>query len=199
MVLERLTRCQVAVRYAIGVENIDVNVATDLGIVVAIITGYCVEAVADHCAGLLLTCARRLVEYGCSVHRGEWSYVTIRSIHRLRGQLVGFIGFGTIARRVAARLRGFGLLLEEALVCALQQGQTAGAALDLVAQEPPTADNPLLRCGSVIITPHTAAVSEESRQAARHCVCDAVMAVMSRQWLPFVIKHGITPRFPLAS
>ncbi|MCZ7572989.1 MAG: hypothetical protein M5U01_30925 [Ardenticatenaceae bacterium] len=88
---------------------------------------------------------------------------------------------------------------EEALVCALQQGPIAGAALDVLTQEPPASDHPLLHLDNVIVMPYAASVSVESRQAARQDVCDAVTALLSGQWPPFVVNQMVTPRFLLAS
>ena len=59
-----------------------------------------------------------------------------------------------------------GLVDEQALVGALINEQIAGAGLDVLPQEPPPADDPLLKADmpNLIITPHTAWISRESRQ-----------------------------------
>jgi D-3-phosphoglycerate dehydrogenase len=51
---------------------------------------------------------------------------------------------------------------EAALVEALQRNEIAGAGLDVFEQEPPSADNPLFRLESVIVTPHNAALTREA-------------------------------------
>lgn len=57
-----------------------------------------------------------------------------------------------------------GIIDESALVAALEAGQIAGAGLDVLEQEPPPADHPLLAMENVIITPHMAASSREAME-----------------------------------
>ena len=60
---------------------------------------------------------------------------------------------------------GRGLLIdEEALATALCEGEIAGAGLDVLSQEPPPADNPLLHAPNCFITPHLAWATRAARQ-----------------------------------
>jgi glycerate dehydrogenase len=61
-----------------------------------------------------------------------------------------------------------GLINDEALLHALENGSIAGAALDVLDREPPAADHPLLNSGlpNLIVTPHVAWAAKEARQRA---------------------------------
>jgi D-3-phosphoglycerate dehydrogenase len=102
-------RCLVISRYGVGVDNIPVALATSLGIVVTNAPDFCVNEVADQAMALLLACARRIVPFASDTRQGVWSLNRARGLPRLRGQTLGIVGFGRIARAVVARARGFGL------------------------------------------------------------------------------------------
>lgn len=108
-VIERLDRCRVIARYGIGVDNVDVDAATARGIVVTNVPDYCVDEVSDHALALLLGCARRLAFLDRRVRGGRWDARDATPMHRLRGQVLGLIGFGKIPRRLAGKARALGL------------------------------------------------------------------------------------------
>jgi D-3-phosphoglycerate dehydrogenase len=56
-----------------------------------------------------------------------------------------------------------GLVDEEAVAAALDSGQLAGAAFDVLSQEPPPSDHPLLGRDDVVLTPHIGASSSEAQ------------------------------------
>jgi D-3-phosphoglycerate dehydrogenase len=76
---------------------------------------------------------------------------------------------------------------EAALTRALREGWIAGAGLDVLAQEPPAADNPLLTLANVVVTPHASGFSDEVVDQIPRLAVEEVLAVL----------RGGTPR-PIA-
>lgn len=69
-----------------------------------------------------------------------------------------------------------GLVIDQDLADALNQGRLAGAGLDVLSVEPPPADNPLLRVKNCIITPHLAWATREARQRLLTAVAENLAA-----------------------
>jgi D-3-phosphoglycerate dehydrogenase len=109
-VLESAPKCKVAARYGIGVDNVDISKATQLGIVVTNVPDYCMDEVTDHALGMILALNRRLVPHTRSVLSGGWDIVALNQpMHRTRGATLGIVGFGRIGRSLADKAVGFGL------------------------------------------------------------------------------------------
>ncbi|MFB6170677.1 MAG: NAD(P)-dependent oxidoreductase [Haloarculaceae archaeon] len=68
---------------------------------------------------------------------------------------------------------------EDALYAAVTDGQLRGAALDVMREEPPAPDNPLLGLDDVLITPHVAGVSEGYLERAADLAAEKVGAVFA--------------------
>jgi len=109
-VLRAAVRCKVVGRYGVGVDNIAVDSATDLGIAVTYVPDYCVDEVSDHVMALLLAWNRRIGLFDNSVKATGWGSVALTMrIMRLRGKKLGIVGFGRIGRAVATKAQAFGL------------------------------------------------------------------------------------------
>ncbi|MCC3313821.1 C-terminal binding protein [Nocardia africana] len=105
-----LPRCRVIARYGTGVDIVDVEAATRHGIQVTNAPNdWCADEVADHAIALWLAAARKICQYDRATRRGEWHWKTGEPIHRLRGQVLGLLSFGAIARLIAERAKGFGV------------------------------------------------------------------------------------------
>ena len=198
---------------------------------------------------LLLALVRKIPLSNAQVHAGDWKMPAVVPIHRLRGSVLGLVGFGRIPQLVAPKAKAFGMRVvaydpfvpggglraarassastsrsccrcrttcrftarsspetrglfnadafrqmkptaylvntargpiidEAALAAALDAGQMAGAALDVMTQEPP-GSSPLFGRDNVIITPHTSFYSEESLVELQTKAAEEVVAVLS--------------------
>jgi D-3-phosphoglycerate dehydrogenase / 2-oxoglutarate reductase len=248
--IQQMARCRIIARFGIGVDNVDIAAATDAGIVVTRVPDYCIDEVSDHTLALLLALVRKIPFANSTVHAGRWELSATVPIHRLRGRVLGLVGFGRIPQLVAPKAKAFGLKVitydpyvpqdittaadvesvdfaelvkvsdyvsihtplmpeteglfnadvfrqmkptaylintargpivdEAALAHALGAGQLAGAALDVLSKEPPTA-SPLLGRNNVILTPHMSFYSVESLVELQTKAAQEVVRVLTGQ------------------
>jgi D-3-phosphoglycerate dehydrogenase / 2-oxoglutarate reductase len=107
--LRALTRCKVIGRFGLGVDNIDIKAAAALGITVTYVPDYCMHEVSDHAMALLLALARKIALSDNLVQAGRWEMSAVVPIHRLRGRVLGLVGFGNIPRALTPKAKAFGL------------------------------------------------------------------------------------------
>ena len=110
-VLEGIPSLKVVSRQGIGYNNVDVEAASALGICVANVPDYCRDEVSDHAVALYLSCIRQTVFFNGQVKAGIWDITPQHPILRIRGRKFGLYGLGGIARKVAEKLKGFGVNL----------------------------------------------------------------------------------------
>jgi D-3-phosphoglycerate dehydrogenase len=104
-----MTKCRIISRFGIGVDNVDIPVATEKGIVVTKVPDYCIDEVSDHAMALLLAAVRKIPMGTEQVHAGTWKMPNFVPIHRLRGSVLGLVGFGRIPQLVAPKAQAFGM------------------------------------------------------------------------------------------
>lgn len=109
--INALEDCRLIARYGVGVDIVDVAAATRHNILVTNVSDYCVDEVADHAMAMLLATARKLRNYDRATHASVWRWRVGQPIYRINGRTMGLLGFGTIARAIAARSKGFGMNL----------------------------------------------------------------------------------------
>ncbi|MFL6824361.1 MAG: C-terminal binding protein [Xanthobacteraceae bacterium] len=107
--LRQLRRCKAIGRFGLGVDNIDIPAALELGITVTYVPDYCMQEVSDHAMALLLALARKIPQSNALVQTGRWEMSPMVPIHRLSGRVLGLVGFGNIPRALAPKAKAFGL------------------------------------------------------------------------------------------
>jgi len=108
-VIESLKRCKVIARYGVGVDNIDVEAATEHKIIVANVPDYCIDEVSTHALALILACARGITLLDRKIRDKKWDFTLAKPLFRTQGKTLGLFGLGRIARMVAQKASGFGI------------------------------------------------------------------------------------------
>ena len=107
-VVESLKRCKVIARYGVGVDNIDVEAATEHKIIVANVPDFCIDEVSTHTMALILACARGIILLDRKIKEKKWDFTLAKPLFRTHGKILGLFGLGNIARAVAKKASGFG-------------------------------------------------------------------------------------------
>ncbi len=112
-IMESAPRLKGIVRYGIGVDNVDVRAATEMGIYVANVPDYCIRTVAEYTFALLLALARKIILADRTVKSASWKIWTQQPAELmgvdLEGKVLGLIGMGNIGSAVAIRAKAFGM------------------------------------------------------------------------------------------
>ncbi len=113
-VLEACPKLKVVSRMGVGVDSIDLEAATELGVLACNVPGVNTAEVADHAVAMMLALTRRICDTVRSTSEGAWrgngklTVEYMRTVRRIAGHTVGVLGFGDIGRAFANRIRGFG-------------------------------------------------------------------------------------------
>ncbi|MFM8356685.1 MAG: C-terminal binding protein [Gammaproteobacteria bacterium] len=268
-VIEAMPRCTVIGVGSVGVDMVDLEAATEAGIVVTNVPDVFIEEVADYAMMLLLNVSRLTPLMQDLARQNRWyeARPILSRVPRIMGQTLGLFAFGNVARCTARRARAFGLHViahdpyvselemsalgvepvgfgellarsdflsihaphnaetehainaaalarmkpnaivintargpiidEAALIEALQRGVIAGAGLDVLEQEPPAPDNPLLTMPNVVVTPHVASASTRMRPETRRRAAREVALVLRGRWPMSCVNPTVLPRVSL--
>jgi D-3-phosphoglycerate dehydrogenase len=105
-VMEALPELKLIVRYGVGVDNVDLAAAREMGKKVARVPDYCVDEVAAHTLALILAGLRMLFPLSQAAKNGNWiENPAAEKLRRLSSLTAGIVGLGRVGRRVAGHLR----------------------------------------------------------------------------------------------
>ncbi|MCD6210802.1 MAG: phosphoglycerate dehydrogenase [Methanophagales archaeon] len=107
-VIEAGTKLKVIGRAGVGVDNIDVDSATERGIMVVNAPGANTISAAEHTIGMLLSLSRKIPAANQSLKSGEWSRKKYMGVE-VNGKVLGIIGLGRVGGEVAKRAKGLGM------------------------------------------------------------------------------------------
>jgi D-3-phosphoglycerate dehydrogenase / 2-oxoglutarate reductase len=103
------TALTLVIRAGAGIDTIDVDTASSLGVFVSNCPGKNSIAVAELVMGLLLACDRRIPDQVADLRAGTWNKGEYSKAHGLHGRTLGIVGLGQIGREIAARALAFGM------------------------------------------------------------------------------------------
>jgi len=237
-------------RAGIGVDNIDIEAATDHGVIVANAPEGNVRAAAEHTVAMAFAVARSIPQAHTRLKDGEWAKSDYLGTE-INNKTLGIIGLGRVGQEVAKRLDTLGMDLvvydpyiseeraaqfgaeliedleeclrradfvtihtpllpetenmigaeelalleggyvincarggiidEDTLAAAVDDGTVVGAALDVFAEEPLPAGSPLLDVDDVIVTPHLGASTEAAQESVAIDTAEQVIAAFNEQ------------------
>ena len=103
-VIEKADRLKFITKHGVGVDNVDIQAASDAGILVTNMPGINDQAVADMTMGLILALSRGICLVNMRIKNHDWSKLLA---HDVSGKMLGVIGTGNIGREVIKRARAF--------------------------------------------------------------------------------------------
>jgi D-3-phosphoglycerate dehydrogenase len=109
-VLKAGPKLKVVARAGVGLDNVEVPVATERGVMVVNAPTSNIVSAAEHAIALLMAVARNIAAADASLRAGEWKRSSYTGVE-LNGKTVGIVGLGKIGQLVAQRLSSFGTKL----------------------------------------------------------------------------------------
>ncbi|MCF4007010.1 phosphoglycerate dehydrogenase [Corynebacterium uropygiale] len=105
-VLEAAPNLKIVGRAGVGLDNVDIEAATERGVMVANAPTSNIHSACEHAISLLLSTARQIPEADRSLREGEWKRSSFKGVE-IYGKTVGIVGFGHIGQLFAQRLAAF--------------------------------------------------------------------------------------------
>ncbi|KAH7688172.1 Phosphoglycerate dehydrogenase protein [Dioscorea alata] len=256
------SRLKVVGRAGVGIDNVDLQAATEHGCLVVNAPTANTIAAAEHGIALLTSMARNVAQADASMKAGKWQrnkYVGVSLV----GKTLAVMGFGKVGSEVARRAKGLGMHVvahdpyapadraraigvelvsfdeamstsdfislhmpltpttskifnddtfgkmkkgvriinvarggvidEDALVRALDNGTVAQAALDVFTKEPPAADSKLVQHPNVTVTPHLGASTMEAQEGVAIEIAEAVVGALKGELAATAVNAPMVP------
>ena len=108
-VMDQLPDLKIVSLQSIGYNNVDIKAATEQGICVTNIPGFCAEEVSVHAIGMLIDLVRKITFLDKAVRAGKWDPLLGYKTYRLTGMTVGMVFFGEIPKAMVPVLKALGL------------------------------------------------------------------------------------------
>ncbi len=106
-ILENASKLKVIARFGVGYDNIDVDAATEKGVVVTYTPGANTQSVAEYAAALMFTLTKQIVQADRALREHRWAMRLDYSGIELAGKTLGLIGTGAIGCQLAQIAGGF--------------------------------------------------------------------------------------------
>ena len=91
---------------------VDMEAATEMGVMVCPVKEYCTQEVAEHTMALILALCRGLRPFIRNIESHIWDYKGAGKLYRISGQTLTIFGFGRIGREVAKRCQAMGIRVQ---------------------------------------------------------------------------------------
>ena len=165
-IIQAAAKLKVIGRAGVGLDNVDLEAATQKGIIVMNTPAGNTISTAEHTFSMILTLSRNIAQANASMKKGEWKRSKFMGVE-LYNKVLGIVGFGRIGSEVAKRAKSFGMkVLTFDPFLSAQVAQDIGvevAELEKVLQE------------SDYITVHTPLTEE-----TRHMISDKEFGLMKK-------------------
>ncbi len=108
-VIEQTPKIKIVSLQSIGYNNVDIKAATEHGLCVTNIPGFCAEEVSVHAVGMMIDLVRKISFYDRSVRAGHWDPLLGYKTYRMSGLTCGLVYFGEIPKAMLPLLKALGL------------------------------------------------------------------------------------------